>query len=85
MSFKRKMAIALWGTALAGGGAGYWFNTQGNGYADDYEAALVAHDATQTQNAYDNTQSADLKRNVGYGVSLTALVAGAALWFWPED
>lgn len=84
LSWKRKLAVSLWGAGVLAGGTGYWFNAQGNDYADDYDAAAAARDPVAVQDAYDNTQSADLRRNVAYGVSVSALVVGAVLWFWPE-
>ena len=84
LSIKRKVALALWGGSLLGAGAGYYFNTQGDGYQADYVSARDAQDSDATQTAFDNTQAADRNRSISYGVSMGTLVVGAALWFWPE-
>lgn len=84
LSTKRKAALALWGGSLLGAGAGYYFNGQGDGYQADYLSARDALDSDATQTAFDNTQAADRNRSIGYGVSISTLVVGAALWFWPE-
>lgn len=84
MSTKRKVALALWGTSLAGAGAGYYFDGKTSGYADDYRTAITSQDASATKDAYDNTQSSKDLRNVSYGVSVGTVLVGAVLWFWPE-
>jgi len=84
LSTKRKVALALWGSSIAGGGLGFYFNQQGDEYTDDYKAAIEAQDRDKTQSAYDDTQAADRYRNVSYGISLGTLAVGAVLWFWPE-
>lgn len=94
LSGKRKIALALWGTSLAGAGGGYYFNGQAVNHADDYDAAQAsyldpsvdrqAEALREGQDAYDNLQSAQTGRTVSYGVSAGAAVLGAVLWFWPE-
>lgn len=84
MSLKRKIAIALWASALGGAGGGFYFNKQGSAYESDYEKAISQKDTEATKEAFDETQKADLYRNVSYSVSVTGLIAGAVLWFLPE-
>lgn len=84
MSAKRKVALALWGSSLAGAGAGYYFDGKTSDYADEYRAAIARQDAVVTRDAYDNTRSNKDLRNVSYGVSVGTVLVGAALWFWPE-
>lgn len=84
MSTKRKVALALWGTTLAGAGAGFYFDGQTSDYADDYRKAIADQDVSGTQDAYDNTQSSKNWRNASYGVSAGTALLGLVLWFWPE-
>jgi TolB-like protein len=92
MSTKRKIAMALWGSALVSGGAGVWFNQQGAGYAKDYDNALrnltsssgEQADADRLQSAYDDLKGAKLSRTVSYSVSLGSALIGTVLWFLPE-
>jgi hypothetical protein len=93
LSGKRKFALALWGTALLGSGGGYYFNGKAKGYMTDYNAANTAWEipanrtealVTDLTESYDDATNAKTYRSISYGVSLTALVAGAVLWFLPE-
>lgn len=84
MSTKRKVALALWGTSLASAGAGFYFDGKTADYADDYRAAIANQNVSETQDAYDNTQSSKTWRNTGYGVSAGSAILGLVLWFWPE-
>ena len=84
MSTKRKVALAPWGTSLAGAGAGFYFDGQTSDYADDYRKAIADQDVSGTQDAYDNTQSSKNWRNASYGVSAGTALLGLVLWFWPE-
>ncbi|HSQ40675.1 MAG TPA: CsgG/HfaB family protein [Fibrobacteraceae bacterium] len=84
LSTKRKVAIALWGCALAGAGAGVYFNSRGNASQDDYKDAVDIEDKTAATSAYNDTQDADLYRNTSYGISIGSLIIGAVLWFLPE-
>ena len=92
MSVKRKVALALWGTAALGAGGGYYFDSKASSYLSDYNTAATQWQtpanrsttlaATLTDN-YNNATNAKTYRNISYGISLTALVAGAVLWFLP--
>ena len=81
---RRKWAMVLGGAALTSAGVGLYYNQKGNTYADDYESAILRQNGVDTRSAFDNTQEADQRRNVGYGVSLSMAVLGLVLWFWPE-
>ncbi|HSQ42412.1 MAG TPA: PEGA domain-containing protein [Fibrobacteraceae bacterium] len=76
-SFKRKLAYALLGSGALCAGTGWYFNSKGDGYMDDYENA---GDRTAGETAYDNLQDADKYRNISYVAMGVALVSGVALW-----
>lgn len=84
LSVKRKVALALWGGSAVGAGAGWYFDGQGKAAAKDYDAAIDSQIKDDADNAFDRTESAELARDASYGVSVGAVVLGAALWFWPE-
>jgi hypothetical protein len=84
MSLKRKIAIALWGSALLGAGGGYYFDSKAVGYAKDYDLAFDAGNQKETEAAWDNLELAKTGRLAGKGVSIGAFVVGAILWFLPE-
>lgn len=84
LSTKRKVALALWGTSLLGAGVGRYFDSQGFTAAEDYDAALLALHLNDARNAYDRIGTAETGRKASYGVSVSALVVGSVLWFWPE-
>jgi len=84
MAVKRKIALALLGTSLVGGGAGFYFNSAGDGYMTDFGNAKTAKDSIALRRANSNISSASTDRNVSYGVSVGSLIIGLALWFWPE-
>ena len=84
LSFKRKMALALWGYSLLGAGGGYFMDTKIKGYATDYETAYKTSDIAGGRIAYDNIQKFEMGRNAGYGVSIGTFLVGAVLWFLPE-
>jgi hypothetical protein len=93
MSGKRKIALALWGASLFSAGSGVYFNEKALNDMKDYNNAkalwLTPTNqsealATTLTDSYNNATSATKVRNISYGVSLTTLIAGAVLWFWPE-
>jgi len=94
MSGKHKIALALLGTSLLSAGGGVYFNAKASSDMTDYNRAKDLWQNTNSQSealattltdSYNNEIRATKYRNVCYGVSLTALIAGAVLWFWPEE
>lgn len=84
LSWKRKIALGMWGGALAGSGSGYYFNGKAESYADDYDVAYVDRSRTRTTAAYKQIENAKTGRSVSYGAAIGSFVLGAALWFFPE-
>jgi TolB-like protein len=84
LSFKRKLALAIWGTSLVGAGGGVYFNNKAKTESDHYYAAVDAKTYYPTKNAYDEANTATKYRMVSYGASLGTFVIGAVLWFLPE-
>ena len=84
LSTKRKIALALWGVALAGGGAGFYFDRQGSDYKTQWNNADTNHDLATLQDVGPKMDKAQTSRNVSYGVSIGAVVAGLVLWVLPE-
>jgi len=91
LSLKRKLAIGLWGTALAGSGVGIGENFKGEAslkdyksFKDEWKTAPSENLAVKYTDSYRDVNNAKLGRNIGYGVSLSSLVLGTILWFLPE-
>lgn len=84
MSLKRKIALALWGSGIAGGGVGYYYDREVSHNGEDYERAFAAHNYNDAKSAYDDGKSAETNRSVALGASIGTVVVGLVLWFWPE-
>jgi len=91
-SIKRKWALALWGGSLGFAGFAIGANEQAKAYASDYDQWLMAFEqnpnqpiAEVLQTTYDHLNRWNLLRNSGYSVSFVSLLAGAILWFYPEE
>jgi hypothetical protein len=84
LSKKRKVAMVLWGSSLAGFGSSVYFNSQVNSSIQNYNVAETSRDAQGLQTAYDDWNAASGLRTASYSYSLSAIVLGCALWFWPE-
>ena len=86
ISFKRKLALGLWGTSLAGAGAGYYFDAQGASAVKDYDSEYEKTNPSQSlmESAYSDIGSNRDNRDLSYGISGGAALAGLLLWFWPE-
>lgn len=92
LSKKRKWALALWGGSLGFAGFAMGANEQAKAYASDYDQWRMAFEknpnqpiADVLQDTYDHLNRWNLLRNSGYSLSLISLVAGAVLWFYPEE
>jgi|GEM_PF-1080496 len=91
LSTKRKVALAMWGSAAGFGTLGFLFNRKAFTYRDQYDLAKATWTKNPTtlnaddyQASYDNMTTMQKGRNASYAISLTALVAGTVLWFLPE-
>jgi len=84
MSIKHKVALALWGTSLAGLGTGYYFDAKGKEYDKTYDAELKALNKAGATSAYNDIQTAKTGRAVGYSVSIGSALVGLILWFLPD-
>lgn len=81
LSARRKIALALWGSALAGGGVGWYFDREGKNYQSDFVAATANQDAPALLNAEENLDAAARNRNISYGTALGTLLVGGVLWY----
>ncbi|HSQ40690.1 MAG TPA: CsgG/HfaB family protein [Fibrobacteraceae bacterium] len=81
MSFKRKVALALWGTSLAAAGVGGYFNYRGVGYREDYQNTK---DTSEVRDYASKMDDMERDRNVSYGISIGTALVGLVLWFLPE-
>jgi hypothetical protein len=80
MNAPRKVAMALWGCSLLSAGGGFYYDSKSTSYEKDYENATMTFELPGAQIAYDDMQTANQNRNIGYGFAIGTLVAGAALW-----
>jgi TolB-like protein len=84
ISFKRKVALALWGGSLLGAGGGYYFDGQGVKYLTDFNAAKSAGNRTDLRDAAGNVDDSKTYRSASLGLSVGTALIGLVLWFLPE-
>lgn len=80
LSTKRKIALAMGGASLVSSGAGLYFNSTADGYADDYRNALANQNRPAIDEAFDNTETSKNRRNGAYGIAIgTAVIESVIL------
>jgi len=83
-SIKNKLAIFLFGSALASTGAGYYFDSRGQEYVDEYNLARQSLHEPTIRSAYNNSQDMETYRNISYSTGAGLGIVALILWFWPE-
>lgn len=84
ISFKRKLALGLWGSSLLAVGGGAYYHAQAMSAREDYDAAWDSFDRNAALSAYADYNDYRSGRNICFAVGAGTALLGAVLWFWPD-